>query len=145
MGYLKNVRNHLPVNSAIIFLQMNVVHYFLSCVNLFFQLWTMYCESFAATSSPMTDNYTAAHTTVMDFWGRVTPGILQLLSHSKVVGLLKTPLLQLHNFLAHLCVCTVCSFAELSVCLRQVIYMCILWSLYIVYLMADMSPSSFKW
>ena len=47
----------------------------------------MYCESFAALSSPLADSYTTAHGTVMDFWARVTPGILQLLSHSKVVSL----------------------------------------------------------
>jgi len=49
------------------------------------QLWTMYCESLAALSFTDTDSYVNAHQTVMDFWGRVTPGILQLLSHSKVV------------------------------------------------------------
>ena len=51
------------------------------------QLWTMYCESLAALSFTDTDSYVNAHQTVMDFWGRVTPGILQLLSHSKVVRL----------------------------------------------------------
>ena len=49
------------------------------------QLWTMYCESLAALSFTVTESYVNAHQTVMDFWGRVTPGILQLLSHSKVV------------------------------------------------------------
>ena len=51
------------------------------------QLWTMYCESLAALSFTVTESYVNAHQTVMDFWGRVTPGILQLLSHSKVVCL----------------------------------------------------------
>ena len=46
----------------------------------------MYCESLAALSFTDTESYVTAHQTIMDFWGRVTPGILQLLSHSKVVG-----------------------------------------------------------
>jgi hypothetical protein len=50
------------------------------------QLWTMYCESAAEQYSSHTDQHQAASITVMDFWARVTPGILQLLSHSKVVG-----------------------------------------------------------
>ena len=54
------------------------------------QLWTMYCESLAALSFTVTESYVSAHQTVMDFWGRVTPGILQLLSHSKVVCLTDT-------------------------------------------------------
>jgi len=59
------------------------------------QLWTMYCESLAALSFTDTESYINAHQTVMDFWGRVTPGILQLLSHSKVVRLLSsTPCLK---------------------------------------------------
>lgn len=45
----------------------------------------MYCESFAAINSSVTDSFATAHATVIDFWARVTPGILQLLSHSKVV------------------------------------------------------------
>jgi len=45
----------------------------------------MYCESIAALSFTDTESYINAHQTIMDFWGRVTPGILQLLSHSKVV------------------------------------------------------------
>jgi len=49
------------------------------------QLWTMYCESLAAMRFTDSESYVNAHQTVMDFWGRVTPGILQLLSHSKVV------------------------------------------------------------
>jgi len=51
-----------------------------------FQLWTMYCESIAAMYNSTSENYVAASSTVMDFWARVTPGILQLLSHSKVVS-----------------------------------------------------------
>ena len=51
----------------------------------------MYCESTAAQYNTNTENYIAASSTVMDFWARVTPHILQLLSHSKVVSCVFLP------------------------------------------------------
>ncbi|PAV81415.1 hypothetical protein WR25_22228 [Diploscapter pachys] len=44
------------------------------------QLWTVYCERAAVFSS------TTAFAHLLDFWARVTPAILQLLSHSKVLA-----------------------------------------------------------
>lgn len=44
-----------------------------------FQLWTMYCEQVNRGHDP------EALVAIMDFWARITPGILHLLSHSKVV------------------------------------------------------------
>uniref|UniRef100_A0A8R1IIT9 Protein unc-79 homolog n=1 Tax=Caenorhabditis japonica TaxID=281687 RepID=A0A8R1IIT9_CAEJA len=44
------------------------------------QLWTVYCERAATYSS------TTAFAHLVDFWARVTPAILQLLSHSKVLA-----------------------------------------------------------
>ncbi|ULU02629.1 hypothetical protein L3Y34_002305 [Caenorhabditis briggsae] len=44
------------------------------------QLWTVYCERAATYSS------TTAFAHLIDFWARVTPAILQLLSHSKVLA-----------------------------------------------------------
>ena len=58
----------------------SLFHAFILC-----QLWTMYCETFANINAASSDMYNIAHTTIMDFWGRVTPGVLQLLSHSKMV------------------------------------------------------------
>ncbi|XP_074643701.1 protein unc-79 homolog [Tubulanus polymorphus] len=59
----------------------SLFHAFILC-----QLWTMYCES-AAQEQPGVDESTAmVSNTIMDFWGRVTPGVLQLLSHSKVLA-----------------------------------------------------------
>ena len=46
----------------------------------------MYCEAAAAQHPIHSDNYKVAVTNVMDFWGRVTPGILQMLSTPKEVG-----------------------------------------------------------
>lgn len=59
----------------------SLFHAFILC-----QVWTMYCESYAALNSPQSETYTLAHTTIMDFWARATPGVLQLLSTSKVVS-----------------------------------------------------------
>uniref|UniRef100_A0A914UX21 Protein unc-79 homolog n=1 Tax=Plectus sambesii TaxID=2011161 RepID=A0A914UX21_9BILA len=49
------------------------------------QLWTVYCEQAAATH-PESELGFQAMANVMDFWARVTPAILQLLSHSKVLA-----------------------------------------------------------
>lgn len=43
------------------------------------KLWTMYCEQVNRGHDP------EALVAIMDFWARITPGILHLLSHSKVV------------------------------------------------------------
>lgn len=50
----------------------SLFHAFILC-----QLWTMYCEVVAVvTQSPESQR------TITEFWCRVTPGVLQLLSHS---------------------------------------------------------------
>lgn len=48
------------------------------------QLWTVYCEQAALTSD---EPQLSSLANILDFWARVTPAILQLLSHSKVVRL----------------------------------------------------------
>lgn len=47
------------------------------------QLWTVYCEKISTGSD---ENASKAVDYILDFWSRVTPAILQLLSHSKVVS-----------------------------------------------------------
>ncbi|XP_071963470.1 protein unc-79 homolog isoform X2 [Antedon mediterranea] len=59
----------------------SLTHAFILC-----QLWTMYCEQFAMMSYPHSEQHNTAILAIMDFWGRVTPGVLQLLSHSKVLA-----------------------------------------------------------
>ncbi|XP_013379281.1 protein unc-79 homolog [Lingula anatina] len=59
----------------------SLFHAFILC-----QLWTMYCESLAWHHTFGSDTHEMASETVMDFWGRVTPGILQLLSHSRMMA-----------------------------------------------------------
>ncbi|XP_056021737.1 protein unc-79 homolog isoform X2 [Ostrea edulis] len=56
----------------------SLFHAFILC-----QLWTMYCESTAAQYPIDTESHKMASTMVMDFWGRVTPGILQMLNTPK--------------------------------------------------------------
>nr|KAG5704260.1 hypothetical protein BaRGS_012548 [Batillaria attramentaria] len=58
----------------------SLFHAFILC-----QLWTLYCESAAAMHAPSTQQHQLDMAMIMDFWARVTPGILQLLSHSKVL------------------------------------------------------------
>ncbi|KAK7493418.1 hypothetical protein BaRGS_00015318 [Batillaria attramentaria] len=59
----------------------SLFHAFILC-----QLWTLYCESAAAMHAPSTQQHQLDMAMIMDFWARVTPGILQLLSHSKVLA-----------------------------------------------------------
>lgn len=47
------------------------------------QLWTVYCERAALTSD---EPQVSSLANILDFWARVTPAILQLLSHSKVLA-----------------------------------------------------------
>ncbi|CAF2900291.1 unnamed protein product [Rotaria sp. Silwood2] len=53
----------------------SLFHSFILC-----QLWTMYCEQVNRGHDP------EALVAIMDFWARITPGILHLLSHSKVLA-----------------------------------------------------------
>lgn len=56
---------------------------------MFAQLWTIYCEQAAAAPSLQNQNQTefssSAILTGLEFWSRVTPSILQLMAHNKVV------------------------------------------------------------
>uniref|UniRef100_A0A672F5N2 Unc-79 homolog, NALCN channel complex subunit n=1 Tax=Salarias fasciatus TaxID=181472 RepID=A0A672F5N2_SALFA len=56
---------------------------------MFAQLWTIYCEQAAAAPSLQNQNQTefssGAILTGLEFWSRVTPSILQLMAHNKVM------------------------------------------------------------
>ncbi|XP_056283106.1 protein unc-79 homolog isoform X3 [Pseudoliparis swirei] len=56
---------------------------------MFAQLWTIYCEQAAAAPSLQNHNQTEfssnAILTGLEFWSRVTPSILQLMAHNKVM------------------------------------------------------------
>ncbi|XP_069937362.1 protein unc-79 homolog isoform X2 [Cherax quadricarinatus] len=57
----------------------SLFHAFILC-----QLWTVYLEQGAG--SPGGDSYSSISAILTDFWAKVTPGILQLVSHSKVLS-----------------------------------------------------------
>ncbi|XP_043119340.1 protein unc-79 homolog isoform X2 [Puntigrus tetrazona] len=54
---------------------------------MFAQLWTIYCEQAAAIPSNQNQNEfsSGAILTGLEFWSRVTPSILQLMAHNKVM------------------------------------------------------------
>uniref|UniRef100_A0A096M2F6 Unc-79 homolog, NALCN channel complex subunit n=1 Tax=Poecilia formosa TaxID=48698 RepID=A0A096M2F6_POEFO len=56
---------------------------------MFAQLWTIYCEQAATAPSLQNQNQTefssSAILTGLEFWSRVTPSILQLMAHNKVM------------------------------------------------------------
>lgn len=55
---------------------------------IFAQLWTVYCEQSAVAANVQSQNefsFTAI-LTALEFWSRVTPSILQLMAHNKVVS-----------------------------------------------------------
>ncbi|XP_035227755.1 protein unc-79 homolog isoform X3 [Stegodyphus dumicola] len=57
----------------------SLFHAFILC-----QLWTMYCEHMVALNPPGSEQNQVCGLTLTDFWAMVTPGILQLVFHSKV-------------------------------------------------------------
>ncbi len=57
----------------------SLFHSFILC-----QLWTMYCEQIHVTFD--VENESSALSAIMEFWSKITPGILQLLSQTKVVS-----------------------------------------------------------
>lgn len=59
----------------------SLFHAFILC-----QLWTMYCENISAQNPPGSEQYLQCTLTLSDFWAKITPGILQLVCHSKVVS-----------------------------------------------------------
>ena len=49
------------------------------------QLWTMYAENISAQNPPGSEPYIQCILCLTDFWTKVTPGILQLVCHSRAV------------------------------------------------------------
>lgn len=50
------------------------------------QLWTVYLEQIAYASAPASEPQNITMSILLEFWGKVTPCILSLVSSSKVVG-----------------------------------------------------------
>lgn len=74
---------------SFLFLQTSVLHMCsLFHAFIFAQLWTVYCEQTAVAPTVQNQNefsFTAI-LTALEFWSRVTPSILQLMAHNKVVS-----------------------------------------------------------
>ncbi|XP_054270817.1 protein unc-79 homolog isoform X2 [Macrosteles quadrilineatus] len=59
----------------------SLFHAFVLC-----QLWTVYLEQNAAGNLPSTEAHSTMVGILFDFWGKVTPCVLQMVSHSKVLA-----------------------------------------------------------
>jgi hypothetical protein len=58
----------------------SLFHTFILC-----QLWTVYLEQSLNTNMPVTEAYNVTMNILFEFWGKVTPCILQLIQQSKMV------------------------------------------------------------
>lgn len=83
--YIISIKHFL----RILVLQTSVLHMCsLFHAFIFAQLWTVYCEQTAVAPTVQNQNefsFTAI-LTALEFWSRVTPSILQLMAHNKVVS-----------------------------------------------------------
>ncbi|KAF8766719.1 Protein unc-79 like protein [Argiope bruennichi] len=68
----------------------SLFHAFILC-----QLWTMYCEHMVALNPPGSEQNQVCGLTLTDFWAKVTPGILQLVCHSKLAEMVSLHFLSL--------------------------------------------------
>ncbi|XP_074599916.1 UNC-79 domain-containing protein isoform X2 [Brevipalpus obovatus] len=68
----------------------SLFHAFILC-----QLWTMYCENLSAQNPPGSEQYHQCTLTLSDFWAKITPGILQLVCHSKLAEMVSLHFLSL--------------------------------------------------
>ncbi|XP_052119474.1 protein unc-79 homolog isoform X4 [Frankliniella occidentalis] len=59
----------------------SLFHAFILC-----QLWTVYLEQMASTNVPSSEAHVLTMSILLDFWGKVTPCILQLVSHSRILA-----------------------------------------------------------
>ncbi|XP_043200424.1 protein unc-79 homolog, partial [Amphibalanus amphitrite] len=94
----------------------SLFHAFILC-----QLWTMYLEVVAAGQTPPAhEQHAAALAILADFWSKVTPGILQLVSHSRVLG----EMVNLHflSLMEALAECNASTLARLLPVWTQVFY-----------------------
>lgn len=53
-----------------------------------FQLWTLYLDEYSKNNVSNSENINITINILLEFWCKVTPCILQLLTHRKVVSIL---------------------------------------------------------
>lgn len=68
----------------------SLFHAFILC-----QLWTMYCEHMVSLNPPGSEQNQLCTLTLTDFWVKVTPGVLQLVCHSKLSDMVSLHFLSL--------------------------------------------------
>ncbi|XP_022658130.1 protein unc-79 homolog isoform X4 [Varroa destructor] len=68
----------------------SLFHAFILC-----QLWTMYCEHMVFLNPPGSEQNQMCILTLTDFWVKVTPGVLQLVCHSKLADMVSLHFLSL--------------------------------------------------
>jgi hypothetical protein len=51
-----------------------------------FQLWTMYLEELSKNNASNSEGHNVTINILIEFWGKITPCILQLVSYSKAVS-----------------------------------------------------------
>ncbi|OQR74278.1 protein unc-79-like [Tropilaelaps mercedesae] len=68
----------------------SLFHAFILC-----QLWTMYCEHMVSLNPPGSEQNQMCILTLTDFWVKVTPGVLQLVCHSKLADMVSLHFLSL--------------------------------------------------
>ncbi|CAN8031368.1 unnamed protein product, partial [Ixodes persulcatus] len=68
----------------------SLFHAFILC-----QLWTMYCEHMVSLNPPGSEQNQLCSLTLTDFWIKITPGILQLVCHSKLAEMVSLHFLSL--------------------------------------------------
>lgn len=62
-----------------------LLFFFLLTKNFSLQLWTVYLEEISKNNPSNLESYNITMNILLEFWGKVTPSILQLVSTTKVV------------------------------------------------------------
>ncbi|RZF46360.1 hypothetical protein LSTR_LSTR011144 [Laodelphax striatellus] len=84
-----NIADHVQVvmagfaeqSKASVVHMSSLFHAFVLC-----QLWTVYLEHAAANNLPSSELHSTTMGILFDFWGKVTPSILQLVQHTKLLA-----------------------------------------------------------
>ncbi|XP_011310336.1 protein unc-79 homolog isoform X3 [Fopius arisanus] len=80
--HIQVILSGFPEQSKASVLQMSsLFHAFILC-----QLWTVYLEEISKNNSSNSESYNVTMNILVEFWGKVTPSILQLVSTSKVLA-----------------------------------------------------------
>ncbi|XP_012267707.2 protein unc-79 homolog isoform X12 [Athalia rosae] len=80
--HVQVILSGFPEQSKTSVLHMSsLFHTFILC-----QLWTVYLEEVSKHNSTSSETHNVTMSILLDFWGKVTPCVLQLVAHSKVLA-----------------------------------------------------------